>query len=137
MIKEVEWKPSTAEVLPDTFGKVIAAHDVVVFHFWASWNAYDVTMDQMLGEIANDYSDQIFIGSIDTDNQENWARCKELRILNLPAIATFVKGKHFETVMGLGSREFLGWQSAEMVERCADITLLQHELNLLVQIVSL
>lgn len=105
----MSWKPSTTEVLPDRFGEVIAGHNVALFHFYASWNVYDVEMDQMLCEIAGDYKGQIFIGSIDADNQENWEKCKELRILNLPAIASFINGHHLETLTGLASREF--WNS--------------------------
>ena len=107
LTKEVNWKPSTTEVAPEEFGEVIAGHSIAVFHFWASWNSYDVTMDQRLCEVANAYKGQIFIGSIDADNPENWERCKELRILNLPAIASFVNGQHFETVIGLLSKASL------------------------------
>lgn len=103
----MSWQPSTTKVLPDEFNEVLAGHNVAVFHFYASWNEYDVTMDQMLCEIADTYKDRIFIGSIDTDDQENLERCKELRILNLPAIATFVNGQHVETVIGLLSQESL------------------------------
>ena len=104
---EVSWQPSTTKILPDRFGEVVGSHNVVVFHFYAAWNWYDVPMDQMLSEIAVAYRDQIFVGSIDTDDQDNWKRCKELRILNLPAIAVFVNGQHFETVIGLLSKESL------------------------------
>ncbi len=97
---DVSWQPSTTKVLPDEFGEVIAGHNVPIFHSYASWNRYDVTMDRQLCEIADVYKDQIFIGSIDTDHEKNWERCKELRILNLPAIVTFVNGRHFETVIG-------------------------------------
>lgn len=64
-------------------------------------------MDQMLCEIADTYKDRIFIGSVDTDDQENRERCKELRIPNLPAMAAFVSGQHLETVIGLLSKEYL------------------------------
>ena len=103
----MSWQPSTSKVLADGFCEVIGATTVAVFHFYASWNRYDVTKDQMLCEIADAYKDHIFIGSVDTDDQENWERCKELRILNLPAIATFVNSRHFETVIGLLSKESL------------------------------
>ncbi len=100
------WNPSTTKVPADKFGKVITEHEIAVFHFWASWNAYDKTMDQILCEIADEYKGRIFIGSIDADEPENWPRCKELRILNLPAVASFIDGKHHETIIGLNSREF-------------------------------
>jgi thioredoxin 1 len=100
------WNPSSIPVRPDEFGEVIADHDVAVFHFWASWNTYDKTMDQILSEIAAEYKGRIFIGSIDADEPENWTRCKELRVLNLPAVASFINGKHHETIIGLNSREF-------------------------------
>ena len=103
----MSWQPSTTKVLPDEFGEVIAGHSVVIFHFYAAWNRYDVIMDQLLCEIGDTYKDHIFIGSIDTDDQENCEKCKELRILNLPAIAAFVNGEHFETIIGLLSKESL------------------------------
>ena len=107
IFKKMSWQLSTTKVLPDKFGELIAGHSIAVFHFYASWNRYDVTMDQMLGDIADAYKDHIFIGSIDTDDQENWERCKELRILNLPAIAVFVNSQHYETVIGLLSKKSL------------------------------
>jgi len=100
------WKPSTTEVRPDEFGKVIADRSLTVFHFWASWNTYDKTMDQILCEIADEYEGRVFIGSIDADQKENWFRCNELRILNLPAVASFINGRHHETIIGLSDREF-------------------------------
>lgn len=104
----MNWQPSTTKVSPDEIGEVIAGHSIAVFHFYAAWNhRYDATMDQLLCEVADAYKDQIFIGSIDTDDEQNWERCKELRILNLPAIAIFVNGRHFETVIGLLPRESL------------------------------
>ena len=101
------WQPSITKVLPDEFGEVIAGPNVAVIYCYASWNRYDVTMDRMLCEIADAYTDHIFIGSIDTDDQENWERCKEFRILNLPAIVAFVNGQYFETVIGLLSKASL------------------------------
>ena len=103
----MSWSPSTTKVLPHEFDEVLARHNVAVVHFYASWNQSDVTMDQLLCEVAHTYKDRIFIGSIDTDDQENREKCKELRILNLPAIAAFVNGQHVETVVGLVSKESL------------------------------
>jgi thioredoxin-like negative regulator of GroEL len=112
-VNEVSWQPSTTKVSSDEFGEVIAGHNVVIFHFYASWNRYDVAMDQILCEIAGTDKDDIFIGSIDTDDQENCEKCKELRILNLPAIAAFVNGRHFETVIGLLSKNSLNTKVQE------------------------
>jgi len=128
-VNEMSWQPSTTKVLPDEFDEVLASYNVAVFHFYASWNRYDVTIDQILREIADTYKDRIFIGSIDTDDQENWERCKELRILNLPAIAAFVNGQHFETVIGLLSKESLSakvekWSNTARVHSFFDDELL-------------
>jgi len=90
---EVSWQPSTTKVPHNRFAEVTGGHNIAVLHFYASWNRYDVTMDQMLCEIADAYKDQIFVGSINTDDQQNWERCKELRILNLPAIANLEASK--------------------------------------------
>jgi thioredoxin-like negative regulator of GroEL len=111
------WNPSSIKVRPDEFGEVIAEHDIAVFHFWASWNAYDQTMDQVLSEIAKEYKGRIFIGSVAADEPENWSRCKELRILNLPAVASFINGQHHETIIGLNSMEFWSHKVQEWVDK--------------------
>ena len=121
-LTEVSWQPSTTKVLPGEFDEVLAGHKVAVFHFYASWNRYDVTMDQILCEIADTYKGHMFIGSIDTDDPENYEKCKELRILNLPAIAAFVNGQHFETVIGLLSKESLNTKVKEW-SNTADIAI--------------
>jgi len=64
-------------------------------------------MDIRLGKIAAKYGHQIFLGSIDADDPGHWQMCRELGVLNLPALVSFVNGKHFETLIGLRSEEDL------------------------------
>lgn len=103
----MSWKPSTSEVLPDQFATVVAQHDVTVLHFWASWNLHDKSMDTVLAKIASEFKGRVFIGSVHADDPRYNEACRELKVLNLPALVTFVNGKHFETVIGLHSEDHL------------------------------
>lgn len=103
----MSWKPSTIAVLPEEFAGIVAGHTVVVFHFWASWNHHDKTMDRVLGEVAREYKARVFIGSIDIDDPNYFETARALKVLNIPALVSFVNGKHFETVNGLPSKEHL------------------------------
>ena len=103
----MNWKPSTINLLPEEFVEVVAKHKVAVFHIWAAWNAYDKLMDAALRKTASEYKSRIFLGSINADEPGHMQRCKELGVVNLPAIASFVNGMHVETIIGLQSNEDL------------------------------
>ena len=101
------WKPTTFEVSPDSFDETISNHRLAVLHFWARWNEYDKQMDVTLGEIEAEYDGRVFFGSVDADQDGHWQRCRELGILNLPAIASFANGTHMETLIGMRTKEEL------------------------------
>lgn len=101
------WKPTSIEVTSQSFDDVISKHKLAVIHFWAEWNAYDLQMDRVLKQIQTEYHGYAFFGAVDVDVEGHLQRCKDLRVVNVPAIASFVNGKHFETVIGLLSTERL------------------------------
>jgi len=111
----VTWKPTTPEVLPDSFADSISNHRLAVLHFWAAWNEYDKQTDAALGDIESQYQDRVFFGSVDTDHFGNWQRCRALGILNLPAIAFFANGKHIETLIGIRPKEELSNKIQEWI----------------------
>lgn len=104
---DVTWKPTTSELSPDSFDETISNHRLAVLHFWAHWNEYDKQMDVTLGEIEAEYDGRVFFGSVDADRDGHWQKCRELGIVNLPAIASFANGKHIETLIGMRTKEEL------------------------------
>jgi thioredoxin-like negative regulator of GroEL len=74
-------------------------------------------MDQLLIEIATEYGGQIFIGSVDYDDPRNAGKCRELRVINLPALALFHNGEQLETVIGLPSKQSLNRRLEECLLR--------------------
>ena len=110
------WKPSTLEVLPQNFDAIVEAHAVAVFHFWAEWNQYDTLMDEVLQDIVKVFQARVFVGSVDVADPANWERCRSLGILNLPALVSFVQGKHFQTLIGMRSRSELNAKIEEWLK---------------------
>lgn len=96
---------STTDVSSDSFEEVVSKHRLVVLHFRASWNEYDKQMDSVFEEIESEHAGRIFFGSVDTDDQNHWQRCKQLRLLNLLAIVSFANGEHMETLIGVRTKE--------------------------------
>lgn len=109
------WRPTTSEVLPQSFDKAISNHRLVVLHFWAGWNEYDKRMAEALEEIEAEYKGRVFFGSVNTDHRGHWQRCKDLGILNLPALASFANGKHMERVIGMKAKEELSKKMKEWI----------------------
>lgn len=64
-------------------------------------------MDEALREIETEHQDHAFFGAVDADCEGHWQKCRELRVLNLPALACFINGKHVETVIGVRSKKYL------------------------------
>lgn len=111
----MEWRPTTPEVSPDGFDEVISSHRMILLHFWAGWNQYDRGMDAALAEIRSEYEGQVFFGSVDSDHHGHWQKCRELGILNLPAITFFADGKHIETMIGMRPKEELSKKIREWI----------------------
>lgn len=89
----------------ETYSDFIKSKPVAVIHFWAAWNRYDEEMKDRLKQVGASFTDQIAIGSIDTDRQEMWELTKELKVMNLPALAYYKNGHHIETAIGLRPKE--------------------------------
>lgn len=89
----------------ETYSDFIKSKPVVVIHLWAEWNRYDEEMKSRLKQIAATFTEQVALGAIDTDQQEMWGVIKELKVLNLPALAYYKNGQHIETVIGMRPKE--------------------------------
>ena len=83
----------------------IKSKPVAIIHFWASWNRYDDEMKARLNQIDAAFSDQIAVGYVDIDQEQMWELAKELKALNLPALAYYKNGEHIETTIGLSTKE--------------------------------
>jgi thioredoxin 1 len=91
----------------ESYSAFIKSRPVAVIHFWAVWNEYDEEMKPRLKQIAASFKEPIAIGSINTDLEEMWGLTKELKVLNLPALAYYKNGQHIETEIGLYSKEYI------------------------------
>ena len=74
---------------------------------------YDKKMDEALREIETKHKDQAYFGSVDADCEGHWQKCRELGVLNLPALACFINGEHVETVIGMPSKKYLSNKISE------------------------
>lgn len=93
------WSPSTIPVAPEDFGACL----VVVLHYWAVWNMIDREMDKRIAMLREEYRDRICFRSCDVDCAENQPFIHG--IANIPALGCFIRGKWFQTVIGLRSLE--------------------------------
>ena len=109
------WRPTTSEVSPDSFDEAVSNHRLVVLHFWAAWNEYDKQMDADLEEVESEYKNRVFFWINRHGPSWHWQRCRELGILNLPAIACFANGKHMQTVIGMRSKQELSKKIKEWI----------------------
>jgi len=94
-----------ALVSPEMYLDFIKSKPVAVIHFWASWNRSDDEMKARLKQIGASFSDQVAMGSVDTDQEEMWDLVKKLKVLNLPALVYYKNGEHIETTIGLSTKE--------------------------------
>ena len=93
--------PSTPAVTSTSCDAVVAAHPIVVVHFWAVWNGVDPVMDQ---GIANAKFDAHFV-SCDIDDPACLDLCKQCGIATVPTLAVFVGGELRPPIIGLLSSD--------------------------------
>ena len=102
------WRPRTDEFSLSDFSS-----EALVIHFWATWNARDREMDDILCPIAAQFSD-IEFRSLDVDNADYQELCVSAKVLNVPALAFYSTGAHIKTIIGIRQtaeiiREIQSW----------------------------
>lgn len=112
-MKPTTWTPNAPAITPVEVPAVIGRHPVVVIHFWAVWNNHDRRMNTILKWERIGLGGRIAFFSLDMDlfTAENADLLHELRVLNIPALACFIHGRHHATAIGMrpgrGIREML------------------------------
>lgn len=102
---EPAWQPATPAVDAASLPRLLRTHRVVVLHFWAAWNAHDRAMDETLRRVSPDFAGKVEFRAMDTESPANWAFILQQKgIVNLPALALYVKGIRADVLVGLRSR---------------------------------
>jgi hypothetical protein len=107
--QQPEWTPKSELIGFRDISTLAEFHSVMVVHCGAAWNGYDLMMDSLLQVLKPEFADFIGFYAADFDDFDglNWIWHEEWKILNLPALVVFVKGKWTETLIGLRSIEEL------------------------------
>ena len=85
-----------------SFAEFVRSNRFAVIHFWAAWNGYDATMEDILErQIPAEVQELIAFARVDTDRGENQETCRQLQLRNLPSLALYRSGALIEIVTGL------------------------------------
>ena len=80
----------------------VRAERRLVVHFGASWNAtYDFEIQRRLALLVPSYRARIAFAQASTDDESFWPDLRVWRVLNLPALVLFARGRHVFTLNGL------------------------------------
>jgi thioredoxin-like negative regulator of GroEL len=101
------WHPGSPPVTGTEWGDLLAAHPVVVVHFWAVWNGVDRLFDQQLRPVREELAGLIEFRSADVDDPSLNEVCRECEVVNVPVLACFVRGRRVATIVGARPAEEL------------------------------
>lgn len=126
------WSPSTQPVTGATFAEVLASYPVVVVHFWAVWNQPDRVMDALLQQLRPEFANRIEFRSCDIDDLDAVPIISRARVLNIPTLACFIRGRHHETRVGLRPEQDLrtkltAWSEPDASESSSGSSSLRNE----------
>jgi len=113
-----DWKPVTLPLRDEE----MKFDGLVVVHFWATWNGHDRKMDELLRRLERvKKNSRVFFRSLCTDEKTNWPMCEEFKIVSLPSLVAFNKGKSIAILVGVRSiqelqRHIDGWSSHQQQE---------------------
>lgn len=83
--------PKADKISFDEYTKMITSDTLVLVDYYAPWCAPCIKMQPMLEEIAKEYAGKVIVIRLDIDQNKNLA--KQLNIVAIPVLKTFMKGK--------------------------------------------
>lgn len=101
------WKPSTPDCRGSALDELTQRHPAVAVHFWAIWDRHDLTMDQLIQAVKEQFSDRVFFASCNTDLPENVDFTHRCGVVTIPYLGLFFAGQLRYGIVGLRSAEEL------------------------------
>ncbi len=93
-------------VLTDrTFTSEVSKHDLMVVDFWAPWCGPCQYVSPIVEELARDYAGKVAFGKLNVD--DNPMVATQFRIMSIPTIMFFKKGKVVDMQIGAVPKQFL------------------------------
>ena len=103
---------NTVEVTDDSFADlVLLSEKPVIVDFWAEWCGPCRMVAPILEEIANTHSSKVTIAKLDVDANPQIAQ--DYKILSIPTLLVFQKGKPVKQIVGAKPKAALLAEFAE------------------------
>jgi thioredoxin-like negative regulator of GroEL len=100
---------------PEEMASFVRSAPVVAVHFWAVWSRYDDEMRRRLERI-HPFGASVRLATVNIDDEWAWGIARNLKVLNLPAIAYFRDGERAFTELGLRSSEHVEARLGHLLE---------------------
>jgi thiol-disulfide isomerase/thioredoxin len=105
------------ELHAGNYESFVHPHAHVVIHFWADWNHYDDAVRDVIEQLAQDLT-AVQFASFDTSPEENWAKCRDLQIKNLPTLVFYRRGERTKTLVRVANTPTKR-RMLELITRCS------------------
>ena len=93
------WELENPKLTADNFWAEVAAHPIVVVHFWATWNQSDRMMDGVTQNVRPEF-EAISFFAFDSGPEESWDILHHLGIYSLPTLICFLNGQEHARSVG-------------------------------------
>lgn len=98
--------PGPVEVNDDDFERIVLKSDIpVLVDFWAPWCGPCRMVGPIVEQIAHEYAGRLVVAKVNTDNNRKTAG--DYKIMGIPTLILFNKGKVLERVTGAVPKEHL------------------------------
>jgi thioredoxin 1 len=96
---KMENMPNTPLTITDAnFSENIDKYDTIVVDCWAPWCGPCRMIGPIIEELASELQGKIVFGKLNVD--ENQTTAMNYRIMSIPSLLVFKKGKHIDTIVG-------------------------------------
>ncbi len=90
------------DVSDSDFDEQLLNHDLILVDFWAPWCGPCRMVGPVIRQLAKDYGGRVAFGKLNTD--ENPKTSLRYRVMSIPTLILFKKGKSVEVTVGAAPR---------------------------------
>ncbi|HEX7901919.1 MAG TPA: thioredoxin family protein [Planctomycetota bacterium] len=99
------WRPFSESIDEVAIPEAAAHAPILIIHAWEDWSGVSRPLDHALKALSLEFQDRVAFRSLDTEDPENHDFLTRLKVMSLPALILYARGKEPRLIASRRSNE--------------------------------